>query len=187
MVKADRNESRKRKDGIEACLLLNLNAALQEHILHHHELPHGVRLQRLGWWQPGDAIARPLSHEEIAHVSTPAAPAAPATALVEDEPTGSGTKRRKIHVDPIVRDWFLDMMNQWRTERRWSMHHCLAEVRRLCPGCCSTGSIRTPCTAGNAAHQQQHRLARELCSHPQTSHGSASTSCGSPTSCASAR
>ena len=24
--------------------------ALQEHILHHHELPAGVRLQRLGWW-----------------------------------------------------------------------------------------------------------------------------------------
>ena len=28
--------------------------ALQEHIFHHHELPHGVRLQRLDWWRPGD-------------------------------------------------------------------------------------------------------------------------------------
>ena len=68
--------------------------ALQD-TLHHHELPHGVRLQRPGWWQPGDAIARPLAHEEIANVSTPAAPAAPGAALVEEEPSGSGTKRRK--------------------------------------------------------------------------------------------
>ena len=98
--------------------------ALQEHILHHHELPHGVRLQRLGWWQPGDANARPLTHEEIAHVSTRAAPAAPTAALVEDEPSGSGTKRRKIRVDPTVRDWFPDVMDQWRTERRWGMQQC---------------------------------------------------------------
>ena len=62
--------------------------ALQEHIPHHLELPHGVRLQRLVWWQPGDATARPLTHEEIAHVSTPAAAAAPAAALVEDTDQG---------------------------------------------------------------------------------------------------
>ena len=72
--------------------------------LHYHELPHGVRLQRPGWWRPGYAIARPLTHEEIAHTSTPCAaptaPAAPAAALVENEPSGSGTKRRKLHVDP---------------------------------------------------------------------------------------
>ena len=111
--------------------------ALQEHIPHHHELPHGVSSQRPGWWQPGDAIARPLSHEEMAHVSTPAAPAAPAApvaALVEGEPSGSGAKRCEIHVDPIVRDWLLDVMDQWRTERRWGMQQCLCEVRRLCPG-----------------------------------------------------
>ena len=30
-------------------------------------------------------------------------------------------------------DWFLDMMEQWRTERRWNMQQCLCEVRRLCP------------------------------------------------------
>ena len=91
--------------------------ALQEHILHHHDLPHGVRLQRTGWWHKEETIARPLTHEENA----------PGAALVEDEPSGSGTKRRKIHVDPIVRDWFLDMMDQWRTQRRWSMQRCLAE------------------------------------------------------------
>ena len=40
--------------------------------------------------------ARPVSHEDIAHVSTPcAALAAPAAALVEDKTSGSGTKRLK--------------------------------------------------------------------------------------------
>ena len=33
--------------------------ALQEHILHHRELPRGVRLQRPDWWRPGGAIACP--------------------------------------------------------------------------------------------------------------------------------
>ena len=41
--------------------------ALQDHILEHHELPHGVRLQRPVWWRPGEAIDRPLTHEELAH------------------------------------------------------------------------------------------------------------------------
>ena len=34
---------------------------------HLHELPHGVCLQRPGRWRSGDTIARPLTHEEIAH------------------------------------------------------------------------------------------------------------------------
>ena len=85
--------------------------ALQEHI----------RLQRPVWWRPGQAIDGPLTHKKIAHTSTPcAAPAAPSTsaaALVED---------------PIVRDWFLDMLDQRKTER--GIPRCLGEVQRLCPG-----------------------------------------------------
>ena len=64
--------------------------ALQEHILDHHELPHGVRLQRLVWWRSGEATDRPLTHAELAHTKThraaTAAPGTPAAALVEDEP-----------------------------------------------------------------------------------------------------
>ena len=53
--------------------------ALQERILNHHELPHGILLQRPGWWRRGEAIYWPLTHEELACISTPrAAPAAPA-------------------------------------------------------------------------------------------------------------
>ena len=84
---------------------------LQEHIFHHHEFPHGVRSQPPDWRRPGETIALPLTQEEIADTITPcaalAAPATPAAALVEDEPSGSGSKRRRIHADPIMRDWFL--------------------------------------------------------------------------------
>ena len=39
---------------------------------------------------------------------------------------------RPIDADPIVRDWFIDMMDWWRTERRWSIQRYLCEVQRLC-------------------------------------------------------
>ena len=106
--------------------------ALQDHIMNHHELPQGISLQRPAWWRPGEAIDRTLTHEELARIKTPCA--TPAAAPVEDEPSGSASKRRKIHVDPIARDWFLDMLDQWKTERQWDMRRCLCEVQRLCPG-----------------------------------------------------
>ena len=37
-------------------------------------------------------------------------------------------------MDPIASDWFLDMQEQWKTERRWDMRRSLCEVQRLCPG-----------------------------------------------------
>ena len=109
-----------------------------QHILHHHKVPHGVRLQRPGWWRPGETIARPLTHEEIADTSTPwpamAVPAAPATsaaALVEDESFGSTEKSRKIHAEPVVRDGSLDMLDQ--VALRWCTQRCLCEVQWLRP------------------------------------------------------
>ena len=89
-------------------------------------------MQRPAWWRPGEAIDRPLTHEELAIIKTPCA--APAAAPGEDGPSSSASKRRKIHVDPIARDWFLDILDQWKTERRWDMPLCLCEVQRLCPG-----------------------------------------------------
>ena len=143
--------------------------------MNHHELPHGIRLQRPVWWRPGEAIDRPLTHEELAHTKTPraatAAPAIPAAALVEDEPSGSGSKRRKVQVDPIARDWFLDMLGQWRRERRWDMQRCLCEVPASCAPGCSTGSTRTLPIAGNGARHEQRRAAGEACCHPQTRRG----------------
>ena len=40
--------------------------ALQDHIMNRHELPQGISLQRPAWWRPGEAIDRPLTHEELA-------------------------------------------------------------------------------------------------------------------------
>ena len=106
--------------------------ALQEYILHHHELPHGVRLQRADWWQPRDAIARPLTHEGKAYVRTPAEPTAPAAAS-RRRAQRQWYEAPQSPRRPVVRDWFLDMLDQWRTERRWGMQRCLCEVWRLCP------------------------------------------------------
>ena len=112
--------------------------ALEEPILHHREFPHGVRSQRAGWWRPGETIARLLTHEEIAYTSTPCAaltaPATQSAALVEDEPRSSTAKRREVHVDPTVRNWFLDLSHQWKTERQWDTQRCLCEVKWLRPG-----------------------------------------------------
>ena len=88
-----------------------------------------------------------------------------AAALVEDEPSGSGTKRRKIHVDPIVRDWFFDMSHQWETQRRWDKQYCLAEVQRLCPGMCgainpNTFSLETERATSSTARQEKSAVTR---------------------------
>ena len=100
---------------------------LPEHILHHHEPPRGVCLQRPGWWQPGDAVARPLTHEEIAHTCTPCAPRS------HSNHPSRCTRRRRAHQQhgktpqgrrPTVRDWFIDMSQQW-TERQWRIPRCL--------------------------------------------------------------
>ena len=81
--------------------------ALQEHILHHRELAHSIRLRWPGWWPAGETITRLLTHEGIAHTSTPCAalPATPAAALVEDEASGSTAERRKTHADPVPREF----------------------------------------------------------------------------------
>ena len=119
-----------------------------------------VRLQRPAWWRPGEAIDRPLTHEELAHTKTPRA----AAALVEDEPSGSGSKRRKIHVDPIARDWFLDMLDQWRRERRWDMQRCLCEVQRLCPGMFDGINPNTPNRWKRSAPRAETRGRRSMLS-----------------------
>ena len=65
-------------------------------------------------------------------------------ALVEDEPSGSTGKRRKVHVHSTVRDWFLYMLDQWMTQRRWGMQQCLCEVQRLGPGMLDGINPNTP-------------------------------------------
>ena len=77
----------------------------------------------------------------LASIETPRAAAA---APVEDAPSCSTAKRRKIHLDPIARDWFLDMQEQWRTERYWDVQRSLHEIQRLCPGVFDEVDKNTP-------------------------------------------
>ena len=128
--------------------------ALQDHIMNHHELPQGIRLQRPAWWRPGEAIDRPLTHEELAHIKTPCA--APAAAPVEDEPSSSASKRRKVHVDPVARDWFLDMVDQWKPSGAGTCGGACARSSACAPSC-SSGSTRTLPTAGSGARHEQRR------------------------------
>ena len=75
--------------------------ALQQHILQHHELPHGAFLRRPDWWRPGQSLVKPLRPNDIASISTPSA------LCDEDEPSTSKAKRRNFHGNPSVRDWCL--------------------------------------------------------------------------------
>ena len=122
--------------------------ALQKHILHYHELPHSGRLQRLGWWRPGETIVRPLTHEEIVHTSrcrltqplhslktSPAAARRNAAKSAPSCATGSST---------------------CPSSRGQSGDAC-ARSRASALGC-PTGSKGTLPTAGNGArHEQHHR------------------------------
>ena len=135
--------------------------ALQEHIMNHHELPQGISLQRPAWWRPGEAIDRPLTHEELAQIKTPCAAAAPVEDD-QDEPSSSTSKRRKVLVDPIARDWFLDMVDQWKTERRWDMRRCLCEVQRLCPGMFDGIDKNTPYRWKRSAPRAEARGRRSM-------------------------
>ena len=125
------------------------------HNFHHHEITHGVHFQRPGWRRLRDAIVRPPTREELACTSTPSA--APTAAPIEDEPSGSTAKRRKVHVDPTVRDWFFDMSHQWKTERWWDVQSRVVRRDR-----CEHSFY-----SWKRSHQQ-HLSAGRLCCHPQT-------------------
>ena len=123
--------------------------ALQDHIMNHHELPHGIRLQRPDWWRPEGAIDRPLTHEEIAHTSTPCA--TPQRGKTPQNP------RRPLRARLVPRH----VLPHGAHRSAW--------VRSgACVLGCSRGSTRTLLTTGKAARHEQHRSAGELCCHPQT-------------------
>ena len=140
--------------------------ALQEHILHHRELPRGVRL-RLDWWQLGDAIARPLTHEGIAHTSTPCAPRVQPLHSLKTSPAAARQNVAKSRPTTFVRDLFCSSSSLATGGQNGNGAYHGAWVRSgACAPGCSTGSTGTLPTAGNGA--RQHRMAGKVCSHPQT-------------------
>ena len=107
---------------------LGWERALQENILHKHELPHGVRLQRARLVSDQETtIGQPLTHEDQRAMCR--TPAAPAGALVEDEPKGSGSKRRKIQVD--LHRARLVLRHVGPLEDRTAMEHAAVLVREV--------------------------------------------------------
>ena len=92
--------------------------------------------------------------------------AAPAAAPGEDGPSSSASKRRKIHVDPIARDWFLDILDQWKTERRWDMPAVLVRGPAPVPWSVRRDRPRTLPTAGSGARHEQKRAAGSVCCPP---------------------
>ena len=85
--------------------------ALQDHILNHHEVPQGIRLQRPAWWRLGETIDLPLTHDRL---SVPHQPLQPLQSL-ETSPAAALRSAARATSTPIVRDWFLDMLDQWKT------------------------------------------------------------------------
>ena len=87
--------------------------ALQEHILNHHELPHGIRLQRPAWWRPGEAFDPRQPPQPLHSLNTSPAAALPSAARSTSTPspaTGfstcwtSGGKRAAMgHAAVLVR------------------------------------------------------------------------------------
>ena len=120
--------------------------ALLEHIFQHHELPHAVRLNRPTANSRGQHSGRPsrCTRRRGAQRQRYEAPQNPR------RPRRARLVRRR---DGPVED-------------RAAMEHAAVLVRSPAP--VPQDVRRDQPTAGNAAHQQQHRSARRLCCHPQT-------------------
>ena len=138
--------------------------ALQDHILEHHELPHGVRLQRPVWWRPGEAIDRSLTHEELAHTKTPrAAPGTPAAAhSLKTSPAAVVRSAARSRSTPLPA---IGSSTCWTSGGESGDGTCSGACARssVCAPGCSTGSTRTLPIAGNGARHEQRRLAGGLC------------------------
>ena len=126
--------------------------ALQEHILNHHELPQGIRLQRPALWRPGETIDRPRTHEELVHISALLVPplhssmTSPAAAL----PSAARTTSTPSSATGSSTFWTSGRHGDGACSGAWVRSSVFA------PGC-STGSTPTLLIAGNGAHHEQHR------------------------------
>ena len=114
--------------------------AVQRRLLADGDLPSGVTGKRPGWWQHGmDVDKKPLEPEEVQAVTPCAEQVDVATTACAAEgssgevvPTAVCVKT-KVHICPILKDWFLDFAGDNRERKQWSMAHSLRVARRLCP------------------------------------------------------
>ena len=86
-----------------------------------------------------DVDKKPLEPEEVQAVIPCAEQVDVATTACAAEgssgevvPTAVCVKT-KVHIRPILKDWFLDVAGDNRQRKQWSMAHSLRVARRLCP------------------------------------------------------
>ena len=140
--------------------------ALQEHILHHYELPHvSAYSSRAGGNEetlfparsltsrsPTSALQAPWPPQPLHSLKSPAAPvrSAAKSTSTQSPATGSSTC--------------------WTSGGESGDGTCSGACARssVCAPGCSTGSTRTLPVAGSGARHEQRRAAGQACCHPQT-------------------
>ena len=138
--------------------------AFYNHIMNHHELPRGIRLQRPAWWRPSETINRLLTHEELAHIKTLVPPRPPhplRTLVTSPAAVGRSAARSRSTPSPATGS---SMLGQWRRKRPWDMQRC--EVQRLCLGMFDGINQNTPCRWERSMARAETR--GRLCCHPLT-------------------
>lgn len=100
-------------------------------------LPEGTTKSPPGWWRPGMGLER--DEDEASAVAglealdsardTPTPDGGPA--VLAEGP--SSKRRKKIHVDHEVQQWFLDFVDIMKERKKWTYKECFEEAQRLVP------------------------------------------------------
>ena len=143
--------------------------ALQDHILEHHELPHGVRLQRPVWWRPGEAIDRPAHNTRRSptpRLPVPRQPLQPPHSL-KTSPAAVVRSAARSRSTPSPAT---GSSTCWTSGKPSGTGTCGGACARSSAFAreCATGSTRTRPIAGSGARHEQRRAAGEACCHPLT-------------------
>ena len=145
--------------------------ALQEHIMNHHDLPQGIRLQRPGR-QTKPSTGR--SYTRSSPTSRRLVPPRPPRPL-KTSPAAVHRSAARSTSTPSPATGSLTCWTSGRPSGDGTCGGACARSSACAPGC-STGSTRALLIAGSGARHEQRRLAGEECCRPQTRRGSASTS-----------
>ena len=94
------------------------------------ELPDDVGLEPPAWWKRGDGLSPPEAPPAEASEALDHVDADPEPGHVEVSPM---KKRKKVILDPRLKNWFLCFAELQRARHGGDMQRSLAEAKRLCP------------------------------------------------------
>ena len=112
------------------------------------EMPDDVGLEPPAWWKRGDGLSPPVAPPAEATEALDHVDADPEPGHVEVSPK---KKRKKVMLDPRLKNWFLCFVELQRARHGWDMQRPVAEAKRLCPA--SRRSTRTHRGAGRNYHR----------------------------------